>query len=243
MGSEPLVIERNDNIFGSMLIRYRMLAEPLRDFVIWQVKAPLMKALEWESERLVREKGEVVKSNPVYSHWLSLISLKEWFMSMEDNPQREPMFEAAWNLLIAEASEVKWKSCGHRRAIVLADWLLNSKVGAPTKQNTIHPHSRILIDERDYDISQCTPDEYTEVKSGWNILIYEVEHDPYYGFRFNRVLAKAVAMINSGEWILDNDYHFGRVLQRLVDKVNSGEWQFEPYKEADSFCWREELKC
>ncbi len=143
---EPLLIERNDNIFGSILIRYRMLAEPLRQFVIKQVKAPL------------------------------------------------------------------------QRAIQLANKLLTKTIGEPTKKNCIHPHAHILIDERDWFMRMENNNGREELfRAAWNILIYEVEHDPYYGFRFNRIL------------------------KRLVDKVNSGEWKFEPFKSADSFCWREKL--
>lgn len=104
-------------------------------------------------------------------------------------------------------------------AIVHANRLLNGKVGEPTKENTLHPHAHLLIDLRDWFMANednCDKEEM--FRAVWNILIYEVEHDPYYGFRFNRILAK------------------------LVEKVNSGEWRFEPYKSDDDFCWRENRK-
>jgi len=103
-----------------------------------------------------------------------------------------------------------------QNAIVLANKLLNHKVGEPTKLNTIHPHSHILIDERDWFLAmEDNPGRSDLFRAAWNILIYEIEHDSYYKFRFNRILS------------------------RLVDKVNSGEWKFELYKPADDFCWKE----
>jgi len=105
-----------------------------------------------------------------------------------------------------------------QKAIQHANKLLVRAIGEPTRKNTIHPHSHILIDERDWFMSMEDNHGREELfRAAWNILIYEVEHDPYYGFRFNRIL------------------------RRLVDKVNSGEWKFEPLKPADSFCWREKL--
>ncbi len=103
-----------------------------------------------------------------------------------------------------------------QKAVILANQLLMGKIGEPTKSNTIHPHSHILIDERDWFLSMEDNLGRAELfRAVWNILIYEVEHDPYYGFRFNRML------------------------KRLVGKVNSGEWKFEPHKPSDDFCWRE----
>jgi hypothetical protein len=101
-------------------------------------------------------------------------------------------------------------------AIIHANRLLNGKVGEPVKGNTLHPHSRQLIELRDWFMANEDNTDREELfRAAWNILIYEVEHDPYYGFRFNRILAK------------------------LVEKVNSGEWKFESHKPDDDFCWKE----
>ena len=102
------------------------------------------------------------------------------------------------------------------KAIILANKLLNSKVGEPTKQNTIHPHSHILIDERDWFLNmEDNPSRIDLFRAAWNILIYEVEHDRYYCFRFDRILA------------------------RLVAKANEGKWRFEPHHPVDDSFWKE----
>jgi hypothetical protein len=227
----------------SRLIRYGMLAWPFREFVIYQVKAPLQKAIENESSRLIEKTGAVCKDNPQYEHSESLIELKNWFMRMEDNEGRAPMFEAAFNLIIAKLEGVGNLNYFADKAAIVASQLLKMKVGEPTKINTIHPHTHLLLDLRDWELSE-NESEQAFFHAAWNILIYEVEHDPYYGFRFNRLLGMIVDKVNSGEWVF-GEYHteygirFNRILRRLVDMVNSGEWKFEPWKPADDFCWKE----
>lgn len=224
----------------SRLIRYGMLAWPFREFVIYQVKAPLQKAIENESKRLIKKTGKVSKDNPVYAHSESLIDLKEWFLRMEDNTIRAPMFEAAFNLIIAKLEGVNSGRRGYvaEKTVVLAVKLLEGKVGEPTKLNTIHPHTHLLLDLRDWNMGGRTDAFY---EACWNILIYEVEHDPYYGFRFNRLLSHVVDKVNAREWVFGDykDKRFNHILLRLVSMVNSGEWKFEPWKPADDFCWKE----
>src|SRR3990172_10548448 len=229
----------------SRLIRYGMLAQPHRQFVIDKVKYPLQKAIENESRRLIAKTGAVCKDNPQYENSGSLIDLKDWFMEMEDNAGRAPLFESAFNLIIAKLEGIDFGARGFmaEQSVIVANKLLNIKVGKPTKLNTIHPHTHQLLDIRDWDMEDEKDGFFF---AAWNILIYEVEHDPYYGFRFNRLLAKITERVFSGEWKF-GDYtstyglKFNKILRRFVDMVNSGEWQFEPYKPADNFCWKEKL--
>lgn len=152
------------------------------------------------------------KAEIAFRDGASIINLNEPDPNPTSNLIRSKMLRFPWRQFVIERVKAPLES-----AIILANKLLNGKVGVPTKLNTIHPHSHILIDERDWFMSmEDNPSKEKLFRAAWNILIYEVEHDPYYGFRFNRIL------------------------NRLVDKVNSGEWKFEPHKVSDDFNWKEE---
>ena len=103
--------------FQEKLFSYRMLASPLRKYVIDKIKDPLRIALEktgsfWSyivlffviiqtADRIRGKVGKVTKENSIYVTTHRLLEHKERFMELHHNKGRDRMMEAAYDIAIA----------------------------------------------------------------------------------------------------------------------------------------------
>ena len=96
-----------DHFYGTFrhkqedLLSSKMLIGKWRDFVINQVKKPLMKVIILTANRL-RKVKEPTRDNCVFANTHILFDIRDKFRELENNKNREEMFEAAFTLLIAE---------------------------------------------------------------------------------------------------------------------------------------------
>lgn len=117
-----------------ILLVYRMLTFPLRKFVIEEIKAPLEKAIITAKKtkdvfkvlisvnKKFKDKfGEITKGTTVYRNTHNLMDIRDKFFKYFNNPCKEPMFQAGWNMYIGE--------CEHDRFYrYLDEWMLEEKV-------------------------------------------------------------------------------------------------------------------
>ncbi len=77
---------------------FQLLRGTMRDYVIKKIKAPLMKAIM----TLASKYPAPTRENTIHPNTHKLLAIEDKFLGYEDNPQRKPLFEAAFKLLIAE---------------------------------------------------------------------------------------------------------------------------------------------
>jgi hypothetical protein len=110
-----------------------------------------------------------------------------------------------------------------KKPMLKAIMILAGRYPEPTRENTIHHNTRILLDIQDKFFKYENNPYIAKPKSGgapflgredlfraaFKILIVEYEHDPYYQYRF--------------DWILE--------------EINKSDW--EPRKIRREQCWKE----
>lgn len=99
-----------------------------------------------------------------------------------------------------------------RRVIVS----VGKKIPVPTKENTAHPNSHILIDIRDKFFEyEDNPKREDMFRAALNMLIVEYEHDVYYRDRFN--------------W--------------FIEEIGKRKWKPRRIKEPHPCYWKERRRC
>jgi len=90
-----------------------MLKAPFRNFVINSIKAPLRKAIEKAGDLIPKP----TKENLAHPNSLKLLAIRDRFLEYEGDSNRRKLFEAGFNILIAEYEHDSY----YRDRI---DWLL-----------------------------------------------------------------------------------------------------------------------
>lgn len=116
------------------LLSTKMLTFPWRSYVINKVKHPLQRAIEGavrlaqvapallQAVSLMRSKfGSIDKARTIHPNTACLKDYKARFMAYENNPARVKLFEAAWDILIAEVEHDVYYS---ERLNVLVEWII-----------------------------------------------------------------------------------------------------------------------
>jgi len=127
------------------LFSHRMLASPLRQYVIEKIKDPLRVALEktgslWSyvvlffiifqtAKRLKKHVGKVTKENSVYVTTHRLLEHKERFMRLHHHGTRTKMLLAVYDIIIAENEHdpyyqyiLSWEAEGIAKDVISGRW-------------------------------------------------------------------------------------------------------------------------
>ena len=91
----------NNNPSQEKLVQHRVL-KTFRDFIIWDYKAPLAKAIIALARRRNKRIGAITKENSVYRVTHMLLGMKEWFNQIYNNPGRNALLNAGWDIIICE---------------------------------------------------------------------------------------------------------------------------------------------
>lgn len=86
---------------GQFLL-HRMLAQPLRNFVIEEIKKPLHLTLLLVAKRFTNTFGVITKDNTIFRNTHCLIDIRDKFMFYENSPRGNALFGAAFVILLAE---------------------------------------------------------------------------------------------------------------------------------------------
>ena len=71
--------------------------------------------------------------------------------------------------------------------------LVGGRLPEPTKENTLHPNTHILLDIKDKFFEyEDNPNRKALLEAGWKYFIAEYEHDPYYRYRFDWLIEQII---------------------------------------------------
>lgn len=107
---KPLGLSQLESLYGSPLKKeniqfaHRMLSNPLRNYVIKKIKAPLQKVIILVGKRL----PALTRENTIYRNTHNLMDIEDKFFEYFNNGSKEEMFRCAWKMFKAE--------CEHDRA-------------------------------------------------------------------------------------------------------------------------------
>jgi hypothetical protein len=88
-----------------------------------------------------------------------------------------------------------------QKAIQFAAKLLARKCGPISKETTCSPVVHAFLDiMKEFEELENNPDRIELFTSVLTIFMAEIEHDPYYRFRFDWLLEKMFEKILAGEW-------------------------------------------
>lgn len=112
---------------------YQMLNFPMRNFIIKKVKAPIMKAITTLADRIPAP----TRQNCFHPNTLAWFDVLEKFLSMENNPGREPLFKAITKIFLAECEhDIYYRD---RINVVLELWLDEVLKGNYKPRSLDHP--------------------------------------------------------------------------------------------------------
>jgi len=80
------------------VLSHWILMQPMRQYVIDKIKAPMLKAIV----ALASKYPKPTRENVVKINTLTLLDIRDKFFEYEDNPGRKALFEAIWQIFIVE---------------------------------------------------------------------------------------------------------------------------------------------
>ena len=120
------------------LLSTKILMPPLRDYVIHTIKAPLQKAIEFAGFLLESLLGPIENTETLEPVTKCLKEHKARFLSYENNPGREPLFSAFYDIVI---TEVEHDNYYRDRLGAEVEWIIQDVLDGKWQERTNgHPY-------------------------------------------------------------------------------------------------------